>query len=86
MLALILAGGFVGIASWRRYHVVLVRAEHTGEQSTCRECKTYGRFKVLEPTPSNGRSVIRHFARSADESDPQLKVCCRQCGHEWMIE
>ena len=86
MLALMLAGGFVCIASWRRYYVVLVRAEHTGEQSTCCECNTYGRFQVLEPAPANGRSFIRHLARSADQTDPRLKVCCRQCGHEWMIE
>ena len=86
MLALLMAGGFVCIASWRRYHLVIVRAEFTGEQSTCGECKTYGRFRVTEPAPGVPGTYNRDFDRGTDQTDSRLKVCCRQCGHEWMIE
>ena len=78
--ALLVGGAIVCIASWRRYHVVLVRAERTGEQSTCTVCHTYGRFNVLEPAAGSRRE------RRPDGPDPRLRVCCRQCGHEWTID
>lgn len=86
MLALLMTGGIVCVMSWRRYHIVLVRAQHTGEQSTCSQCRTYGRFQVLEPAPSAEQSLFRRSEPDADLPDPQLKVCCRQCGHEWTID
>ena len=73
-------------ASWRRYHVLMVRAECTGEQSTCKACRTYGRFKVMEPAPTRTASFTRKLLWASDESDAQLKVHCRVCGHEWLIE
>ncbi len=82
VLAALIAGGLVCAASWRRYHVVLVRAEHTGEQSTCSQCHTYGRFQVIEPAP--GDHTRNDF--QSDDPDPTLRVCCRKCGHSWTID
>lgn len=81
LLALLLAGAAVCITSWRHYHAVMVRAEATGEQSTCSACKTYGRFQVLEPAVE--RPVVE---RGGEQTDLRLKVSCRLCGHEWTIE
>jgi hypothetical protein len=81
MLGLLVGGGIVCIVSWRRYFVVLVRAEHTGEQSTCSACRTYGRFQVLEPGDPSARRES-----SVEVPDPRLRVCCRKCGHQWTID
>ena len=86
LLVLLMAGAFICAASWRRYHVLMVRAECTGEQSTCEACRTYGRFKVMEPAPTRTGSFTRKLLWASDESDAQLKVHCRVCGHEWLIE
>ena len=83
MLGLLFGSGIVCIASWRRYHVVLVRAEQTGEQSTCTACRAYGRFEVLEPALP-GQSGPRESA--ADVADMRLQVRCRKCGHQWTID
>ena len=83
MLALLIGGGLVCAASWRRYHVVLVQAERTGEQSTCSQCHTYGRFQVLEPAP---RDETRRQAYRPEDPEPTLKVRCRNCGHSWTID
>jgi len=86
LLVLLMTGASICAASWRRYHVLMVRAECTGEQSTCEACRTYGRFKVMEPAPTRTGSFTRKLLWASDESDAQLKVHCRVCGHEWLIE
>ena len=86
LIALLATGASVCFASWRRYQALMVRAECTGEQSTCSACRTYGRFKVLEPAPTQPAAFTPKLLWSGDESDPRLKVHCRVCGHEWLIE
>ena len=77
MLAIIAAAGAVGFVALKRYRRLLDRAETIAEQSTCQRCRTYGRLLVL------GAGVER--ATDVDAS-AWMRVQCRQCGNQWMIE
>ena len=76
--ALIAACGMVCAWSLRRYHAVLMRAEHVGEHSTCGRCTAYGALEIVD----SGRSA----SGPDPEAPPWLKVRCRKCGHQWMID
>ncbi len=74
------AGGMLTLVAWRRFNVLLARAEHFAEAATCPQCKTWGKFKVVAQ-------------ESSDADDPPeagrphwLKVRCRQCEAEWRLE
>ena len=76
LLAIVFAAGAIGIAALRRYKLILDRAEHLAERSTCPQCAEYGRIAVV----SSG-------APAADTSDaPWMRVECRKCGKRWLIE
>jgi hypothetical protein len=72
MLALVLAGGVLCVWSIVRYQFMLSSAVRAAERSTCSHCRSYG---VLD--------VVR---RSGPDAAPWLRVRCRKCGHEWLIE
>jgi hypothetical protein len=72
-------GGILMIVAWRRFTVLLTRAELFAEGATCRECAAWGKFKVLGQ-------------ERADDDDPPeagrphwLRVRCTKCGHEWRL-
>lgn len=72
-------GGMLMLVAWRRFTVLLARAEQFAEGATCRNCTAWGKFRVL------GQEL-------ATEDDPPeagrphwLKVRCTQCGHEWRL-
>ena len=74
------AGGMLVIVAWRRFGVLLARAEHFAEAATCPQCKAWGKFKVLAQEPSNA-------------SDPPeagrphwLSVRCTQCDALWKLQ
>ncbi len=77
-LSFMFASGIVGIVSVSRYGKVLNRAEHIAEHSTCTSCSTYGRLQIV------GAGEENH--PSADAIAPWMRVQCRKCGHEWLIE
>ena len=81
MLALILAGGAIGILSWERYRVILLRALQLSERSVCEKCRAYARFSVLD----SARGDIEDGER-AREGAAWLRVKCKSCGHEWTME
>lgn len=73
-------GGTLMLVAWRRFVVLLARAEQFAELATCASCKAWGKFKVLgqesalpDDPPEAGRP---HW----------LRVRCTQCGHEWKLE
>jgi hypothetical protein len=78
MLALIVGGAAIGLAALKRYNSLLNRAEYIAEHSTCGQCSTYGRLQILgsggdsEPNVATGSFWI--------------KVQCRKCGNQWLIE
>jgi hypothetical protein len=72
-------GGVLMLIAWRRFTVLLSRAEQFAEGATCRDCAAWGKFKVLGQ-------------ETATEDDPPeagrphwLRVRCTQCGHEWRL-
>ena len=78
MLALVFGAGLVGVGALKRYKVLLDRAERIAERSTCTQCAEYGRLQVLG-------SSAEHDAESANGTQ-WMRVQCRKCGHQWLIE
>jgi hypothetical protein len=74
------AGGMLLVVAWRRFGVLLARAEHFGEAATCPQCKAWGKFKVLAQESS-----------SADDPPEAgrphwLSVRCTQCETIWKLQ
>ena len=79
MLSAAALGGVLTIVAWRRFTVLLARAEQFAEGATCPDCKAWGKFRVTRQ-------------ESASEEDPPeagrphwLRVRCTQCGNEWRL-
>ena len=68
----ILACGGIGVWALRRYLYLLMHAEHAANQADCPKCGAYGRFTLVDGT--------------ATPSVVPVKVCCRQCAHQWTID
>lgn len=69
--ALVFAGlGPVTILSLHRFLRHLVRAQKISSQATCAECETFGQLGVV----------------TEDRAHRWVRVRCRKCAHEWVIE
>jgi hypothetical protein len=69
--ALVIAGsGAFGIVSLHRFLSGLVRAMIASSQAMCSECEAFGRLAVI----------------AADQADTWVRVRCRGCTHEWLID
>jgi hypothetical protein len=77
MLGLIAGAGAVGVVALKRYRRLLDRAESIAEQSTCARCTTYGRIQVI------GSGLV---SEPTAEAPGWMRVQCRQCGNQWLIE
>jgi phage FluMu protein Com len=72
-------GGLLVVVAWKRFNVLLARAERFAGGAECPTCKTWGKFRVL------GQEV------APDDDPPEagrpswLRVRCAQCGGEWKI-
>ena len=72
-------GGILMLVAWRRFNVLLARAEQFAEAATCPSCATWGKFRVL------GQEA------TTDDDPPEagrprwLKVRCAKCGNEWRL-
>jgi hypothetical protein len=82
LLAVLVAGGALCIASLRRYNFLLVRAECLGSQSNCPECRVYGVLKVI----GAGEGEERRGGVFTRADNPWIRVRCKKCGHEWRME
>lgn len=74
------AGGTLLVVCWRRFSVLLARAEHFGEAATCPQCAAWGKFKVVaqestsvDDPPEAGRP---HW----------LNVQCKKCEANWRLQ
>lgn len=72
-------GGTLMLVAWRRFTVLLARAEQFAEAATCAKCKSWGEFRVLGQ-------------ESAVDDDPPesgrprwLRVRCTRCANEWRM-
>ena len=77
-LATMFVAGALGFGALKRYIELLNRAEHIAEHSICANCATYGRLQILatsndQPAPDDTPSVW-------------MRVACRKCGHQWLID
>lgn len=70
-LAAVFCAVALGWLAWKRYQLVMARAEQYGNQSVCGGCQAYARFEVVDAGP---------------EDNAWLAVRCRKCGHTWKIE
>jgi uncharacterized Zn finger protein len=67
------------IVAWRRFTVLLARAELFAGGATCSACAAWGKFRVLRQESTS------------DDEPPEagrphwLRVRCTQCGHEWRL-
>lgn len=71
--------GALGVFTLNRYLAMLIRALKLSERSICDKCQAYARFNVLDSGP-------RAPDESAERDLSWLKVKCRGCGHEWVME
>ena len=74
------AGGTLLVVAWRRFGVLLTRAEHFAEAATCPQCKAWGKFKVLAQEASNAddppEAGLPHW----------LRVRCTGCETVWKLQ
>lgn len=76
-LATMFAAGAVGFGALKRYIDVLARAEHIAEHSMCKGCSTFGRLQIV----GSGSERL-----AVDDSSGWMRVKCRKCGHQWLID
>jgi len=74
LLAIGAAGGIICIVSWRRFTLLLFRAEHVAERASCPSCRVYAKF-LIEQAHDTPDAV----------AGCMLQVRCRACGHRWSI-
>ncbi len=73
------AAGTLMFVAWRRFNVLLARAERFAESATCPRCKTWGKFRVIAAEPS------------AADDPPEagrphwVQVRCNVCGELWRL-
>jgi hypothetical protein len=73
------AAGTLMFIAWRRFNVLLARAELFAEHAECPRCKAWGKFLVIAAEPS------------AADDPPEagrphwIKVRCNVCGNEWKL-
>jgi hypothetical protein len=71
------AAGTLMFVAWRRFNVLLARAELFAERAECPHCKAWGKFQVIAAE------------RTEDDDPPEagrphwLRVRCRLCGTDW---
>jgi ribosomal protein L40E len=81
-LAALIGGSAICLWTVRRYLVMLDIAEYVAERSVCVKCAVYGGLDL-------GATAVRSgwdHAESGEGPLPPVRVRCRKCGHEWMIE
>jgi len=79
IVAVAAAAGVLVWVAWRRFTVLLARAELFAESANCPRCRAWGKFEVLA-------------AEAVSADDPPeagrphwLRVRCRQCGEQWRL-
>lgn len=79
VLVMAASGGVLMLVSWKRFNVLLARAERFAEAAECPGCREWGKFRVLAQETAS------------DEDPPEagrprwLRVCCAKCKGEWRI-
>ena len=74
LLLVAIGGGTLVFVGIRRFHGLVARAEALAGQAVCAECRSYGRFDVVQARDS-----------SATITGRSVRVRCRGCAHEWQM-
>jgi hypothetical protein len=85
LMGLGFGGVVLSLAAFKRYRLIMTRAERYGDRSTCAQCKAYSRFDVIA---SGTDGAVRASDASPDDDAPPeawLRVRCRKCGNEWTM-
>lgn len=83
LLAAVAGSIALGAYSWRRYLLVLGRAERYGNHSNCPKCNAYARFEILATGPGSEGPYLDPDASALP--CPWLRVRCRACGTTWRM-
>jgi hypothetical protein len=73
------AAGMLMFVAWRRFNVLLARAERFAENAECPRCKTWGKFRVIAAEPGG------------DDDPPEagrphwVHVRCTVCANVWKL-
>ena len=67
---LMLAAGAGVIVTLHRFLLGLARTQKTSGQAVCSQCEAFGRLQAI----------------AEDREHTWVRVRCRGCGHEWVIE
>jgi hypothetical protein len=62
-LAAAFAGGMIAWYALTRYFFMVLRAQRLAERSTCPQCGTYGRYRLVGATPRDMTVCCRKCAR-----------------------
>lgn len=62
VIAAACAAGAIAWYSLKRYLLMLLRAEHLAEHSTCKRCGTYGRYRLVGATSASMIVCCRNCA------------------------
>lgn len=73
------AAGVGCLVAWRRFTVLLTRAEQFAEQAACPGCQSWGRFDVIAEEAS-GRDDPPEAGRPH-----WLRVRCKRCQQHWTL-
>jgi hypothetical protein len=79
LMAVSIGSTLLALTAWRRYQGTMAVAEHLGARSCCPGCSTYGRFEVID----SGRRASR---ATEDDAFGWLRVRCKRCQHEWLVD
>jgi hypothetical protein len=86
LVATAFAGCVVAWFAWKRYKVVMARAERLADSATCAQCGVYGALKVTGGSRAPQPGYDADGAVSAAEPDAEwVRVQCKRCGNEWTI-
>jgi ribosomal protein S27E len=75
-LSMIFAAGATCVWALNRYRHILLAAQRAAERSTCEACGAYAALDVVRSGTTTPKAMPVEWVR----------VRCRKCGHEWMID
>lgn len=73
------AAALVCFVGWRRFHVLLARAELFAENATCAQCGAWGKFAVISSETETEDVPV-------EAGRPHwIRVKCKKCGNDWRL-
>lgn len=78
-VSLAAASALLCYVGWRRFTVLLGRAELFAESATCAQCGAWGKFAVISAETESDDVPV-------EAGRPHwIRVKCSKCGHDWRL-